>query len=140
MTEQNNKQVQYIFNTITEIKPEYGQPGTVAFAVLATLLSTGEKGIHIKSIEGIHIGARSARSKNHFSRALGYIRKINTILQQEIGERAPQLTMDMLGTQRIVWKLYTEQAMDDAVRELAADEENSAEESTEDIHPDGDDQ
>ena len=118
MTTLNNKQVQYIYDTVTEVKPEYGQPGTVAFAVLATLLSTGEKGIHIKSIEGIHIGARSARSNNHFSRALGYIRKVNTILQQEIGDRAPQLAMDMLGTQRIVWKLATERKMDDAVQEL----------------------
>ena len=118
MTTLNNKQVQYIYDTVTEVKPEYGQPGTVAFAVLAALLSTGEKGIHIKSIEGIHIGARSARSNNHFSRALGYIRKVNTILQQEIGDRAPQLAMDMLGTQRIVWKLATERKMDDAVQEL----------------------
>ena len=124
MSTLNNKQVQYIYDTVTKVKPEYGQPGTVAFAVLATLLSTGEKGIHIKSIEGIHIGARSARSNNHFTRALGYIRKVNTILQQEIGERAPQLSMDMLSSQRVVWKLYTEQQMDDAVEELANDDED----------------
>ena len=122
MSELNNKQIQYIYDTVTDVKPEYGQPGTVAFAVLAALLSTGEKGIHIKSIEGIHIGARAARSNNHFSRALGYIRTINAILKKEIGDRAPTLSMDMLGAQRVVWKLHTEVAMDEAVEELHTDD------------------
>jgi hypothetical protein len=101
----NNKQIQYIFDTITEAKPEYAQPGTIAFAVLGALLSTGEKGIHIKSLEGIHIGSRTARSDNHFNRAIGYIRAINKILREEIGDRAPKLCMDIVGNQRVRWVL-----------------------------------
>ena len=101
----NNKQTQYIFDIITNVKPEYGQPGTIGFAILAALLSTGNKGIHIKSLEGIHIGSRTARSENHFARAIGYVRGINKILREEIGDKAPKLCMDMVGNQRVRWVL-----------------------------------
>ena len=101
----NNAQIEYIYKTITGVKAEYGQPGTIAFAVLGALLSTGEKGIHIKSLEGIHIGSRSSRSDNHFNRAIGYIRAINKMLHEELGDRAPKLCMDIVGNQRVRWVL-----------------------------------
>ena len=105
MTTLNNQQIEYIYKTITSNKPEYGQPGTIAFAVLGALLSTGAKGIHIKSLEGIHIGSRSSRSDDHFNRAIGYIRSINKMLHEELGDRAPKLCMDIVGNQRVRWVL-----------------------------------
>ena len=105
MTTLNNQQIEYIYKTITSNKPEYGQPGTIAFAVLGALLSTGAKGIHIKSLEGIHIGSRSSRSDDHFNRAIGYIRAINKMLHEELGDRAPKLCMDIVGNQRVRWVL-----------------------------------
>ena len=101
----NKRQTQCVYDTIVAVKPEYGQPGTIGFAILAALLSTGDKGIHIKSLEGIHIGSRTARSNDHFARAIGYVRGINKMLREELGDRAQTLCMDMVGNQRVRWVL-----------------------------------
>ena len=113
----NKQQRQYIYNTITSYKDTYASVGTVANAFLCTLLAIGEKGIHIKSLEGIHISSDNTRGSS-FSGTLNYIRTINKVLKQNLGPKAPRLTMDMLGNQRITWMLAEELAMDEAVEEL----------------------
>ena len=112
MTTLNTKQIAYIYKTITDVKAEYGQPGTIANAILSALLTTGEKGIHIKSLEGIHIGASNARSDKHLEQVITYIRWINSTLHKEIGDRAPKLCMDMVGNQRVRWALAKKTEMD----------------------------
>jgi len=100
----NTKQRQYIYDTIVNYKDSYGAVGTVANALLAMLCATGPDGIHIKSLEGMHIAAPRTKG-NSFSRTLQYIRTINKVLAEEIGPRAPQLQMDVVGNQRVTWKL-----------------------------------
>ena len=38
--------------------------------------------------------------------------------KQDLGDKAPQLSMDMLGNQRITWKLANELAIDEALDKL----------------------
>ena len=113
----NKSQRQYIYNTITNYKDTYASVGTVANAFLCTLLSIGDNGIHIKSLEGIHIASDNTKGSS-FSGTINYIRTINKVLKQDLGPKAPQLTMDMLGNQRICWKLAEEAAIDKALSEL----------------------
>ena len=113
----NKSQRVYIYNTITNYKDTYASIGTVANAFLATLLSIGDNGIHIKSLEGIHIASDNTKGSS-FSGTINYIRTINKVLKQDLGPKAPQLTMDMLGNQRICWKLAEESAIDEALSEL----------------------
>ena len=113
----NRKQRQYIYDTIVNYKDTYASIGTVANAFLCTLLSIGDNGIHIKSLEGIHIASPNTKG-SAFSGTINYIRTINKVLKQNLGERAPQLMMDMLGNQRIKWQLAEERLMDEAFGEL----------------------
>ena len=122
----NKSQRVYIYNTITSYKDTYASIGTVANAFLCTLLSIGENGIHIKSLEGIHIASDNTKGSS-FSGTINYIRTINKVLKQDLGPKAPQLTMDMLGNQRICWKLAEEAAIDEALNELN-DTNNTSEE------------
>ena len=122
----NKKQRQYIYNTITSYKDTYASIGTVANAFLCTLLSIGDNGIHIKSLEGIHIASDNTKGSS-FSGTINYIRTINKVLKQDLGPKAPQLSMDMLGNQRIKWKLAEEAAIDEALNELN-DTNNTSEE------------
>ena len=117
MANLNQKQRQYIYDTVTNYKDTYANVGTVANAFLHTLLAIGENGIHIKSLEGIHIASPNTRG-SAFGGTINYIRTINKVLKGDLGEKAPQLTMDMLGNQRISWKLAGEQAIDEAFEEL----------------------
>ena len=98
------KQRQCIYDTLVAYKDSYGNVGTVANAMLAMLCAIGPAGIHIKSLEGMHIAAPQTKG-NSFGRTIDYIRTINKVLRQEIGERAPQLSMDMVGNQRVKWTL-----------------------------------
>ena len=100
----NTKQRQYIYDTLVNHKASYGAVGTVANAMLAMLCATGPVGIHIKSLEGMHIAAPRTKG-NSFHRTLAYIRTINKVLQETIGPRAPQLSMDAVGNQRVKWAL-----------------------------------
>ena len=97
MSNLNTTQRQFIYDTIVNYKDSYGKVGTVANAMLAMLCATGPEGIHIKSLEGMHIAA--------FYRTLEYIRTINKVLKQTCGDRAPQLMMDAVGNQRVKWVL-----------------------------------
>ena len=117
----NKQQRAYIYNAVTGYKDTYASLGTVANAFLHTVLAIGEQGIHIKSLEGIHIASPNTRGSS-FSGTINYIRTINKVLKQNLGDRAPQLQMDMLGNQRITWVLAEELAMDEAVAELAEDD------------------
>ena len=117
MANLNKTQRQYIYNTVTSYKDTYSSVGTVANAFLHTLLSIGDNGIHIKSLEGIHIASPNTKGSS-FSGTINYIRTINKVLKQDLGDKAPQLTMDMLGNQRISWKLAEEAAIDEAFNEL----------------------
>ena len=126
----NKSQRQYIYNIVTAYKDTYASIGTVANAFLCTLLSIGEKGIHIKSLEGIHIASDNTRG-SAFSGTTNYIRTINKVLKQDLGPKAPRLMMDMLGNQRITWVLAEELAMNEAVQELAGEEEDSEDEYVE---------
>ena len=103
----NTKQRQYIYDTLVNYKDSYGAIGTVANALLATLCAVGPDGIHIKSLEGIHIAAPRTKG-NSFHRTLAYIRTINTVLKEQIGPRAPQLSMDVVGNQRVKWVLASD--------------------------------
>ena len=120
----NKKQRVYIYNTIVDYKDTYANIGTVANAFLHTLLAIGDNGIHIKSLEGIHIASDSTKG-SAFSGTINYIRTINKVLKQDLGPKAPQLTMDMLGNQRIMWKLAEEVAIDEALNELNDDNDNA---------------
>ena len=100
----NTKQRQYIYDTLVNHKDSYGAVGTVANAMLSMLCATGPDGIHIKSLEGMHIAAPRTKG-NSFHRTLAYIRTINKVLQETIGPRAPQLSMDVVGNQRVKWVL-----------------------------------
>jgi len=100
----NTKQRQYIYDTLVNHKDSYGAVGTVANAMLSMLCATGPDGIHIKSLEGMHIAAPRTKG-NSFHRTLAYIRTINKVLQETIGPRAPQLSMDVVGNQRVRWVL-----------------------------------
>ena len=111
----NTKQRQYIYDTLVNHKDSYGQVGTVANAMLAMLCATGPDGIHIKSLEGMHIAAPRTKG-NSFHRTLAYIRTINKVLADTIGPRAPQLSMDAVGNQRVKWRL----ADDEETAEAAA--------------------
>jgi len=113
----NKTQRQYIYDTITAYKDTYASVGTVANAFLCTLLSIGDNGIHIKSLEGIHIASDNTRGSS-FSGTINYVRTINKVLKQNLGPKAPRLMMDMLGNQRISWVLAEELAMDEAFNEL----------------------
>ena len=126
----NKSQRQYIYNIVTAYKDTYASIGTVANAFLCTLLSIGEKGIHIKSLEGIHIASDNTRG-SAFSGTINYVRTINKVLKQDLGPKAPRLMMDMLGNQRITWVLAEELAMNEAVQELAGEEEDSEDEYVE---------
>ena len=122
----NKSQRQYIYNIVTAYKDTYASIGTVANAFLCTLLSIGEKGIHIKSLEGIHIASDNTRGSS-FSGTINYIRTINKVLKQDLGPKAPRLMMDMLGNQRITWVLAEELAIDEAAKELAEEEDSEDE-------------
>ena len=100
----NTKQRQFIYDTITGYKDTYASVGTVAYAMLAMLCAIGPAGIHIKSLEGMHLSAPRTKG-NSFHRTLSYIRTINKVLKEEIGDRAPQLSMDVVGNQRVKWVL-----------------------------------
>ena len=100
----NTKQRQFIYDTLVNHKDSYGAVGTVANAMLAMLCATGTEGIHIKSLEGMHIAAPRTKG-NSFYRTLEYIRTINKVLKQTCGDRAPQLMMDAVGNQRVKWVL-----------------------------------
>ena len=104
MSNLNSKQRQYIYDTIVNYKDSYGNVGTVANAMLAMLCATGPEGIHIKSLEGMHIAAPRTKG-NSFYRTLEYIRTINKVLKQAMGDKAPKLTMDVVGNQRVKWVL-----------------------------------
>ena len=119
-TNLNQKQRQYIYNTVTQYKDTYANVGTVANAFLCTLLAIGENGIHIKSLEGIHIASPNTKGSS-FSGTINYIRTINKVLKQDLGDRAPQLSMDMLGNQRITWVTAGESAIEQAYNELEED-------------------
>jgi len=122
----NKAQRQYIYDTIVNYKDTYASVGTVANAFLHTLLAIGEKGIHIKSLEGIHIASDNTRG-SAFSGTINYIRTINKVLKQDLGPKAPRLMMDMLGNQRITWVLAEEQAIDAALAELEGEEDGDTE-------------
>ena len=126
----NKEQRQYIYKTLTTYKDTYASVGTVANAFLCTLLSIGDNGIHIKSLEGIHIASPNTKG-SAFSGTINYIRTINKVLKQDLGPKAPRLMMDMLGNQRITWVLAEELAMDEAAKELAGEEEDSDDEYVE---------
>ena len=113
----NKQQRQYIYDTIVAYKDTYASVGTVANSFLCTLLSIGDNGIHIKSLEGIHIASDNTRGSS-FSGTINYVRTINKVLKQNLGPKAPRLMMDMLGNQRISWVLAEELAMDEAFNEL----------------------
>ena len=113
----NKTQRQYIYDTIVAYKDTYASIGTVANAFLCTLLSIGDNGIHIKSLEGIHIASDNTRGSS-FSGTINYVRTINKVLKQNLGPKAPRLMMDMLGNQRISWVLAEEAAIDEAFNEL----------------------
>jgi len=113
----NKKQRQYIYDTMVTYKDTYASIGTVANAFLCTLLSIGDNGIHIKSLEGIHIASDNTRGSS-FSGTINYVRTINKVLKQNLGPKAPRLMMDMLGNQRISWVLAEEAAIDEAFSEL----------------------
>ena len=113
----NKTQRQYIYNAVTSYKDTYASVGTVANAFLHVLLAIGDNGIHIKSLEGIHIASPNTKGSS-FSGTINYIRTINKILKQDLGPKAPRLMMDMLGNQRISWILAEELAMDEAFNEL----------------------
>ena len=81
------------------------------------LLAIGDNGIHIKSLEGIHIASPNTKGSS-FSGTINYIRTINKVLKQDLGPKAPRLQMDMLGNQRISWVLAEELAIDEAFDEL----------------------
>ena len=115
MSNLNTKQRQYIYDTIVNYKDSYASVGTVANAMLAMLCATGPEGIHIKSLEGMHIAAPRTKG-NSFHRTLAYIRTINKVLADTIGPRAPQLSMDAVGNQRVKWRL----ASDEETAEAAA--------------------
>ena len=115
MSNLNTTQRQYIYDTIVNYKDSYGNVGTVANAMLAMLCATGPEGIHIKSLEGMHI-ASPRTTGNSFHRTLAYIRTINKVLADTIGPRAPQLSMDAVGNQRVKWRL----ADDEETAEAAA--------------------
>ena len=100
----NKTQRQFIYDTLVNHKDSYGAVGTVANAMLAMLCATGPDGIHIKSLEGMHIAAPRTKG-NSFHRTLAYIRTINKVLQETCGPRAPQLSMDAVGNQRVKWVL-----------------------------------
>ena len=104
MSNLNNIQRQFIYDTIVNYKDSYGNVGTVANAMLAMLCATGPEGIHIKSLEGMHIAAPRTKG-NSFHRTIDYIRTINKVLKQTCGDRAPQLMMDAVGNQRVKWVL-----------------------------------
>ena len=104
MSNLNTTQRQFIYDTIVNYKDFYGKVGTVANAMLAMLCATGPEGIHIKSLEGMHIAAPRTKG-NSFYRTLEYIRTINKVLKQTCGDRAPQLMMDAVGNQRVKWVL-----------------------------------
>ena len=104
MSNLNTTQRQYIYDTIVNYKDSYGNVGTVANAMLAMLCATGPEGIHIKSLEGMHIAAPRTKG-NSFHRTIDYIRTINKVLKQTCGDRAPQLMMDAVGNQRVKWVL-----------------------------------
>ena len=104
MSNLNTTQRQYIYDTIVNYKDSYGNVGTVANAMLAMLCATGPEGLHIKSLEGMHIAAPRTKG-NSFYRTLEYIRTINKVLKQTCGDRAPQLMMDAVGNQRVKWVL-----------------------------------
>ena len=118
----NKSQRTYIYNTITSYKDTYANVGTVANAFLHVLLAIGDNGIHIKSLEGIHIASPNTKG-SAFSGTINYIRTINKVLKQDLGPKAPRLMMDMLGNQRITWVLAEERAMDEALEELQEDED-----------------
>ena len=126
----NKSQRQYIYDTVVNYKDTYASVGTVANAFLCTLLSIGEKGIHIKSLEGIHIASPNTKGSS-FSGTINYIRTINKVLKQDLGPKAPRLMMDMLGNQRITWVLAEELAIEEAAKELADEEEDSEDEYVE---------
>jgi len=113
----NKEQRQYIYNTVTSYKDTYANVGTVANAFLHVLLAIGDNGIHIKSLEGIHIASPNTKGSS-FSGTINYIRTINKVLKQNLGPKAPRLMMDMLGNQRISWVLAEELALDEAFNEL----------------------
>ena len=120
----SKQQRQYIYDTITGYKDTYASIGTVANAFLCTLLSIGDNGIHIKSLEGIHIASPNTKGSS-FSGTINYVRTINKVLKQDLGPKAPRLMMDMLGNQRITWVLAEEAAMDEALAELASEEDDT---------------
>ena len=122
MSNLSKEQRQYIYDCIVNYKDTYSSVGTVANAFLHTVLAIGEQGIHIKSLEGIHIASPNTRGSS-FSGTINYIRTINKVLKQNLGDRAPQLQMDMLGNQRITWRLAEERMKDEAVEELAETED-----------------
>ena len=107
----NTKQRQYIYNTLVNYKSSYGQVGTVANALLSMLCATGPAGIHIKSLEGMHIAAPRTKAKP-FVRTLDYIRKVNKVLKESIGPKAPRLEMDVVGNQRVKWVLASKDSDD----------------------------
>ena len=109
----NTKQRQFIYDTITGYKDSYASVGTVANAMLAMLCAIGPEGIHIKSLEGMHIAAPRTKG-NSFHRTLSYIRTINKVLKEEIGDRAPQLMMDVVGNQRVKWILADDEDTNDS--------------------------
>ena len=113
----NKTQRQYIYDAVVSYKDTYASIGTVANAFLCTLLAIGEKGIHIKSLEGIHIASPNTTGSS-FSGTINYVRTINKVLKQNLGPKAPRLQMDMLGNQRISWVLAEELAMEEAFNEL----------------------
>ena len=118
----NKQQRTYIYNAVTGYKDTYANIGTVANAFLHVLLAIGDNGIHIKSLEGIHIASPNTKG-SAFSGTINYIRTINKVLKQDLGPKAPRLMMDMLGNQRITWVLAEERAMDEAFEELQEDED-----------------
>ena len=120
----SKQQRQYIYDTIVAYKDTYASIGTVANAFLCTLLSIGDNGIHIKSLEGIHIASPNTKGSS-FSGTINYVRTINKVLKQDLGPKAPRLMMDMLGNQRITWVLAEEAAMDEALAELASEEDDT---------------
>ena len=122
----NKSQRQYIYTAVTSYKDTYANVGTVANAFLHVLLAIGDNGIHIKSLEGIHIASPNTKG-SAFSGTINYIRTINKVLKQDLGPKAPRLMMDMLGNQRITWVLAEEQAIDAALEELEGDKAGDTE-------------
>ena len=119
----NKSQRQYIYNAVTGYEDTYASVGTVANAFLHVLLAIGDNGIHIKSLEGIHIASPNTKGSS-FSGTINYIRTINKVLKQDLGPKAPRLMMDMLGNQRITWVLAEELAMDEAFEERKGDDDS----------------